>query len=189
MKKLTILFISLITIFLLFGCNATNNEESKSKEEILSEMMDNPMEDFETIDLNGNRIRLSDYKGKIIILNFWATWCPPCKEEMPMMQEIYDKYKDEDVVLLTVNSTSVELRGENNSDKAETQVRKFINEIGYTFPVLLDKEDKAWEIYQQRGIPANYIIDKNGIIRYGFAGAFQSKEQMETLLNNIRLLE
>lgn len=105
------------------------------------------------------------------------------------MQELYDKYKDQDVVILAVNPTSVELRGGTDSNKAENQVKKFIKERGYTSPVLLDKDDKAWSIYQQRGIPANYVIDKKGIIRYGFSGAFQSKEQMEMLIENIRAIE
>jgi cytochrome c-type biogenesis protein len=172
-----------------------NQEESNkpsnkpSKEEVLKDMMEVPMEDFEAIDLDGNKVKLSDYKGKIIFLNFWATWCPPCREEMPFMQEIYDEYKGQDVVVLAVNSTSVELRGGTDSDKAESQTREFIKDKGYTFPVLLDKDDKAWSIYMQRGIPTNYIIDKQGIIRYGFSGAFHNKEQMIQLIENIRILD
>jgi len=165
------------------------NDNKPSKEDVLKDMMDIPMEDFEAVGLDGNIIKLSDYKGKIIFLNFWATWCPPCIEEMPFLQEIYDEYKDQDVIILAVNSTSVELRGGTDSQKAESQTRKFIKEKGYTFPVLLDKEDEAWSIYMQRGIPTNYIIDKKGIIRYGFSGAFQNKEQMEQLIKNIRVLD
>lgn len=169
--------------------NSLSGTNKPSKEDLLKDMMDIPMEDFESVDLDGNTIKLSDYKGKIILLNFWATWCPPCREEMPMMQEVYEKYKDQDVVILTVNPTSVELRGGTDSKKAENQVRKFIKDSGFTFPVLLDKEDKAWDIYQQRGIPVNYVIDKQGIVRYGFSGAFQSKEQIEMLIENIRAIE
>lgn len=165
------------------------DDKKPNKEDLLKEMMDIPMEDFQAVDFEGNKVKLSDYKGKIIFLNFWATWCPPCREEMPDMQEIYDKYKDQDVVILAVNSTSVELRGGTDSDKAEKQVRKFIKDNGFTFPVLFDKEDEAWSIYQQRGIPTNYIIDKQGIIRYAFAGAFQGKEHMEQLIENIRAIE
>ena len=171
------------------GENTLSDAQKLKKEEILKEMMDVPITDFEAVDLGGNIAKLSDYKGKIIFLNFWATWCPPCREEMPFMQELHDKYKDQDVVILAVNPTSVELRGGTDSNKAENQVRKFIKNSGYTFLVLLDKEDKAWSTYQQRGIPANYVIDKQGIVRYGFSGAFQSKEQMETLIENIRSIE
>ena len=163
--------------------------DNSRKEEILKDMFDIPMEDFSAEDLKGNKVRLSDYKGKIIWLNFWATWCPPCKEEMPFMEELYKKYKDKDLVILAVAPTSVELKGGTNSNKAKKQVESFIKENGYTFPVLLDKEDKAWEIYQQRGIPANYIIDKQGIVRYVIPGAFASKEQVEYLIENVRAIE
>jgi cytochrome c-type biogenesis protein len=201
------LFAIIASAAFLFGCSentqkqaesnqtqeevATTQENSNkpSKEDVLKDMMDVPMEDFEAVDLDANYVKLSDYKGKIIFLNFWATWCPPCREEMPFMQEIYDEYKDQDVVILAVNSTSVELRGGTDSQKAESQTREFIKKQGYTFPVLLDKQDEAWSIYMQRGIPTNYIIDKKGIIRYGFSGAFQNKEQMAQLIENIRVLD
>jgi len=165
------------------------DDEDTRKKEILAEMLAIPMEDFEAVDLDGNKVKLSDYKGKIIFLNFWATWCPPCREEMQLMEEVYSEYKDKDVVILAVSPTIVELRGGNDSDKAERIVKAFVKSNGYTFPFLLDKDNKAWSIYQQRGIPVNYIIDKQGLIRYGFSGAFTSKEQMYLLIDNIRAIE
>lgn len=165
------------------------DNQAALKEALLEGMMDIPIEDFELEDLNGNKIKLSDYKGKIVLLNFWGTWCPPCREEMPYFQEIYEEYKDDDVVVLTVNSTSVELRGGTDSEQAEKNARKFMEDNGYTFPVLLDKDDEVWAIYQQRGIPANYVIDKEGIVRYAFAGAYPSKEQIIQYIENIRAIE
>lgn len=212
-KKVVILialFVFVVSMVLISGCTGNNkdnnynykekteenlqsqtvtNKEKPSKEELLKDMLDIPMEDFSAVDLKGKNVKLSDYKGKIIWLNFWATWCPPCKEEMPYMEELYNKYKDKDLVILAVAPTSVELKGGTDSNKAKKQVESFIKENGYTFPVLLDKEDKAWEIYQQRGIPANYIIDKKGIVRYVIPGAFASKEQAENLIENIRAIE
>lgn len=165
------------------------DNQTALKETLLEGMMDIPIEDFELEDLNGSKIRLSDYKGKIVLLNFWATWCPPCRQEMPYFQEIYEEYKDDDVVVLTVNSTSVELRGGTDSEQAEKNAREFVKDNGYTFPVLLDKNDEVWAIYQQRGIPANYVIDKEGIVRYAFAGAYPSKEQIIQYIDNIRAIE
>ncbi|AEE96699.1 peroxiredoxin family protein [Mahella australiensis] len=165
------------------------DNQTALKEALLEGMMDIPIEDFELEDLNGDKIKLSDYKGKIVLLNFWATWCPPCREEMPYFQEIYEEYKDYDVVVLTVNSTSVELRGGTDSEQAEKNARKFMEDNGYTFPVLLDKDDEVWAIYQQRGIPANYIIDKDGIVRYAFGGAYPNKEQIIQYIENIRAIE
>jgi thiol-disulfide isomerase/thioredoxin len=134
--------------------------------------------DFELEDLNGNKVRLSDFKGKIVFLNFWATWCPPCRHEMPFMQELYEKYKD-DLVILAVNPSGTENRGMGDSQKAEETVRQFIEEEGYTFPVLLDRDDSVWGMYRQRGIPANYMIDREGIIKYLKPGAFMSLEELE----------
>ncbi len=151
--------------------------------------IDKPMKDFEAEDLNGNKVKLSDYKGKIIFLNFWATWCPPCRAEMPHMEEFYSKYKDEDVVILAVNSTSVELKGGTDDKAAEKKVRSFIEEYGYTFPILLDRNDEAWKIYYQAGVPANYIIDKEGIVRYLKVGAFSGLEEMELTVEAIRTME
>ncbi len=150
---------------------------------------DVPMEDFEAIDLTGQKVKLSDYKGKIVFLNFWGTWCPPCRGEMPHMEEFYKEYKEKEVVLLAVSPTSVELRGGNDAEEAEKRVRDFIESNGYTFPVLLDKDDEAWAIYQQSGVPANYIIDREGIIRYLKIGAFSGKEEMELFVKAIEAMQ
>lgn len=142
-------------------------------------VVDMPIVDFELEDLEGNSVRLSDFKGKVVFLNFWATWCPPCREEMPHMQAFYEKYKDEDVVILAVNPNRTENRGVDNSKKAEEKARKFVEEEAYTFPILLDRDDSVWAVYQQRGIPANYMIDKDGIVKYLKPGAFLDMEEME----------
>jgi len=179
------------------GASEPEEKEEKdskySKEELLKEMYDVPIVDFELEDLKGNMVKLSDYKGKIVFLNFWATWCPPCKEEMPYMQELYEEYKDQDVAILAVNPASVELRkdslGEGDAEEAEKRVREFIEKEGFTFPILLDRKDEVWAVYMQWGIPANYIIDKEGIIRYLIPGAFISKDQMLEIIEKIRAIE
>ncbi|HHY81770.1 MAG TPA: TlpA family protein disulfide reductase [Clostridiales bacterium] len=168
----------------------TSGTEAKNPDEILKgyyyAKIDEPIVDFELEDLQGNKVRLSDFKGKIVFLNFWATWCPPCREEMPFMQELYEKYKDKDIVVLAVNPNQVENRGVDDSEKAEQKVREFIKENGYTFPILLDRDDSAWAVYQQRGIPANYVIDKEGVIKYLKPGAFTGLEEMEAFAEAIR---
>lgn len=151
--------------------------------------IDMPSQDFALEDLEGNTVRLSDLQGKIVFLNFWATWCPPCRDEMPHMQTFYDQYKEEDVMVLAVNPTQVENRGSKDSKRAEEKVRQFIAQEGFTFPVLLDREDEAWAVYQQMGIPANYVIDKKGVIRYLKPGAFVSVAEMEAFADAIRVLD
>jgi cytochrome c-type biogenesis protein len=148
-----------------------------------------PLQDFEVVDLNGNKVKLSDYQGSIVFLNFWGTWCPPCRGEMPHMEQFYKEYRDKGVALLAVSPTSVELRGGKDAEEAERRVRDFIESNGYTFPVLLDKDDKAWAIYQQGGVPVNYIIDREGIIRYLKIGAFSGKEEMELFVKAIEAMQ
>jgi cytochrome c-type biogenesis protein len=166
-----------------------NGQSKYSKEELLKEMNDVPIRDFELEALDGSTIKLSDQKGKIVLLNLWATWCPPCRAEMPYLQEVYDEYKDGDVIILAVNSTDTELRGGSDSQKAEKQVREFMEDNGYTFPVLLDRDNEVWNTYQYRGaVPVTYIIDKEGIIRYLIPGAFMDKAQILDFIERVRIV-
>lgn len=171
-------------------------DEKQSSEEKLTDLkvglvegqdyksLDVDIEDFELLDLEGNRVRLSDYSDKIVFLNFWATWCPPCKAEMPYMQEIHEEYKD--VAILAVNSTSTELRGGTDSKKAKKKVAEFIKQEGYTFPVLLDADDDVIEnysgIFPIAGIPTTFIIDKKGTIRYVKPGTFIDRAYIEQFI-------
>ncbi len=112
--------------------------------------------------LEGGKTKLTDYRGKNIIVNFWATWCPPCRAEMPDMQSFYDKHHDEDFVILAVNLTSTESNRSN--------IQPFLEELGVTFPVLLDEENEVAEEYKVVGYPTSYFIDKAGTIRYKVVG-------------------
>ncbi|MGE7693650.1 peroxiredoxin family protein [Lysinibacillus sp. NPDC094177] len=110
--------------------------------------------DFELKTLKGETVRLSDYVGKKVILNFWATWCPPCKEEVPHMQKIYEEYKNQGIEILAVNVT--------NKDKGEEAVAQFVKEHGLTFEVLLDEEGFVASKYQVFTLPTTYMIDTKG---------------------------
>ncbi|MFZ3577725.1 redoxin domain-containing protein [Virgibacillus sp. DJP39] len=113
--------------------------------------------DFELETLAGDKVKLSDLRGKKVFLNFWATWCPPCKEEMPEMQNFYETHSDE-VEILAVNVT-----GEETSVNV---VRDFIDKYNYTYPILLDKKSNVFETYVKINvIPTTYFIGKNGIIQ------------------------
>ncbi len=199
-RRIALLLVAVLLVIAATGCALQGTRQElpdniEDPEEILAPykngyaVIDQASEDFELLDLEGNLVKLSDLKGKIVFLNFWATWCPPCRDEMPHMQTFYERYKDQDVEILAVAPTSVENRGTGNSDKAERQVRAFIEEYGFTFPVLLDKEDEAWAVYQQRGIPANYVIDAKGIVRYLKPGSFLSVEEMEAFLEAVLATE
>ncbi|WKZ31704.1 MAG: TlpA disulfide reductase family protein [Thermodesulfobacteriota bacterium] len=112
------------------------------------------MIDFELPDLSGKTHKLSDFKGKAIFLNFWATWCKPCEEEMPSMQVLSDNLASFPFVIVAVSI---------DNDSPEN-VRKFVEKYDLTFPVLHDRKGKIKEIYKTTGVPETFIIDQNGVI-------------------------
>lgn len=132
--------------------------------------------DFELTTLEGKKVKLSDYKGKKVILNFWATWCPPCRAEMPDMEEFYSTYKDKDIVILGVNLTK--------SEQEESVVREFIKSYGITYPIPLDVESSVAETYQVSAIPTSYFIDTKGVIREKIVGPMDF-DMMKSILDSI----
>ena len=145
--------IILIAISLLFSLPAFSQERglfSKIGIQSVRENMQTP--DFSLEGLNVKRVQLSALKGNVIFLNFWATWCDPCKDEMPSMEPLYQRYKEKDFILLAI---SVE---ERNPEPA----RRFIQNHRYRFPVLLDPPGKTLNLFGIHSIPATVIIDKKG---------------------------
>ena len=111
--------------------------------------------DFTLPLMNGGEVNLSDYRGKVVLLNIWATWCNPCREEMPSMQQFYQNMKGKPFEIL---AASIDTRG-------STDVDPFVKQLGLTFPILLDSDKKVNNLYQATGVPETFIIDKNGIVR------------------------
>ena len=109
--------------------------------------------DFELEDVNGNNKKLSSYRGKLVFLNFWATWCGPCRYEMPSMQRIYHELKSEGFEIVAIN-----LR------EGKKMVKEFLDQYKLIFPVLLDKDGRVGAIYGARSIPTTYLIDRDGSI-------------------------
>ncbi|RED58154.1 TlpA disulfide reductase family protein [Cohnella lupini] len=119
--------------------------------------------DFRLSDLDGNPVNLSDYRGQTVLMNFWATWCQVCKAEMPHVEKLYRKYKDQDVVVLSVNVTSQE----RNAGK----VGDYVDKHGLSFPVVLDEAGAVADQYKVTAYPTTYIIDADGVIRERYLGA------------------
>ncbi|MGG3891847.1 thiol-disulfide oxidoreductase ResA [Metabacillus fastidiosus] len=107
--------------------------------------------DFILTDLEGNKHKLSDYKGKGVFLNFWGTWCAPCEYEMPYMENQYNYYKDKGVVVLAVNIA-----------ESDIAVQNFVNKHELTFPILLDKDGQVKDAYGVKPLPTTFLIDKEG---------------------------
>jgi thiol-disulfide isomerase/thioredoxin len=110
-----------------------------------------PSEDFILPMLQGGGAALSDYRGQVVFLNFWATWCPPCREEMPSMQLLYDELSDEGLEILAIDV-----------QEPQATVKAFVDEFGFSFPVLLDENGRVAMRYSVRAFPTTYIIDREG---------------------------
>lgn len=133
--------------------------------------------DFTVYDSNGNAVKLSDYFGKPIVLNFWASWCPPCKMEMPDFNEMY-KEKGTEYQFIMVNLT------DNSRETVET-AKAFIESTGYEFPVFFDKDVDAAYKYNTYSIPVTYFIDKDG----NMAAYAQGAIDKETLLKGMDMIK
>jgi peroxiredoxin len=116
--------------------------------------------DFTLKDMQGNSVTLSQFRGKVVFLNFWASWCPPCREEMPSMERLHEVYAGRDFVMLAIN---VE---QNIND-----VRAFLQKSPHTFPILLDADTRAQGLYGVYRFPETFLIDKNGRIAEHYLGA------------------
>ena len=126
--------------------------------------------DFTLVDLEGNQVSLSDFRGETVFINFWATWCPPCRAEMPEMEAIYQEYKDQDVAVI-----GVDIR------ETKEEVLQYIQEGGYSWTFVLDTTGEVTTNYQITGIPSSFFIDREGIIRAMNIGAI-TKRAMEANL-------
>jgi thiol-disulfide isomerase/thioredoxin len=115
--------------------------------------------DFELQELSGASRRLSDFNGRVVFLNFWATWCGPCRMEMPSMQRLYERLKRKGLEIVAVNLQ--EDRG---------SVQRFVDELGLSFPVLLDTTGRVGATYGARSIPTTYIVDREGFVIAGTIG-------------------
>ena len=151
----------------------TANEIEAAETEVSSESK--YAQDFTLTTLQGEQVSLSDYKGKIVILNFWTSWCGPCKEEMPHMQSFYEKHTD--VAMLAVNLTTMDL--------GIDAVKQFVNEFGLSFPILLDEADVVGTQYNILTIPTSYIIDTEGRIFKEVIGPMD-EVMMEELVTELK---
>ncbi|WP_425412174.1 peroxiredoxin family protein [Neobacillus massiliamazoniensis] len=162
MKKViaAIVLISLLTVAIVQAMEKKNepqNNEQTTTPTANGLKIGAKAPDFELKTLTGETVKLSSLKGKKVMLNFWATWCPPCKAEMPEMEKFYQS-AGKDIVILAVNIDP------------QNDVKGFADKNGITFPILLDEKDHVNQVYQILSIPTTYFIDSNGTIQNKFTG-------------------
>lgn len=149
--------------------------ESEEEEEAAEEVKTIPAIDFTLKDQYGNTHTLSDYKGKTVFLNFWATWCSPCRAEMPDIQKLYEEFQQEDVVILGVAAPNL------GREKSEEGIKGFLEENGYTYPVVMDTEAEAFQAYGINSFPTTFMIDKDGNV-FGYIPGQLSEETMRDII-------
>lgn len=137
-----------------------------------------PVEDFHLVDLDGKPHSLSQYQGKVVLLNFWATWCKPCTTEMPAMQACYDKLREKGFVVLAVNEL-----------ENDAKVREHIQQYGHTFPVLMDRDNKVANQFGVFGLPVSVFIDQQGRVQEYIKGGLLTEQKIEEVVARIQKQE
>lgn len=170
MKKIFLFLIfSLLLVISIFSVNTYNEKHSQSSS--IKENSINKGSQIKLKDLNGKTVSLDDFKGKKVFLNFWATWCPPCKSEMPDIQKLYEENKNANFIIITVNT----------GDEKE-KVIDFMKSNNYTFNVLLDINNELASKYNIFSIPTSFFIDKDGTIIHKINGPL-TKDEMKKYLD------
>lgn len=176
MKNLKIVLFALLLVA-FFGLTAVY--ESVNAEDIMPWKLDRVIgsqaTDFTIKDLKGNDVTLSSYKGKPVLLNIWATWCPYCRKERAELNELYKVYNSKGLVIISVAN-----------DRSIEKVKQFIKNNPASYIVLSDKDGIVTDAYSVYGLPTNFLIDRNGIIKNKFSG-FRSWTDSESvkILDNL----
>ncbi|MEB6551138.1 thiol-disulfide oxidoreductase ResA [Heyndrickxia sporothermodurans] len=153
----------LIILFLMVGYALYQNLNKDDKTVFAKE--GKPAINFQLKNLNKEKVTLSDYKGKVVLLNFWGTWCEPCKKEMPAIESIYNKYKKDGFEVLAINL-----------NESAFAISSFLKQNKVNIPVLLDKNDEVNKAYNVYRLPASFFIDRKGKIVRVHEGEMNEKQ-------------
>jgi cytochrome c biogenesis protein CcmG, thiol:disulfide interchange protein DsbE len=141
----------------------------------------NPKEGFTAPDftldlLNGGKLTLSELREHPVVLNLWASWCLPCRSEMPALERVYQRYKDVGLIVVGLNLTSQD---------SESDIKAFVQELGLTFPIVLDRDGSVQSRYQLLGLPSTFFIDQKGIIRSVVVGGPMSEATIQSHIEDL----
>ncbi len=145
-------------LVILFGFDYARGSSSENENAPEAVEVGKPAPDFELQNIQGETVRLSDYRGKPVLVNFWATWCAPCKLEMPNFQKYYAKYPGQFEIL------AIEY------GEPQDTVERFVEDMGLTFQILSDPDAKVHALYRFLGYPTSYVIDSGGVLRFQHVG-------------------
>ena len=192
MKKLSILSTTLLSgALILSACSSSTEkkEETNKQTSTTSSNETKPAQafDFTAIDKDGKTVKLSDFKGKKVYINMWASWCGPCMREIPELEKVYQKYKNnKDFVFLSITSPNdAEFKNQSPQDKSKDVILKKAKELGTTYPVLFDVNDRFIINYAIRSFPTHILINSDGTFETRIAGSVNE----ETLTKELEKLK
>lgn len=167
----------LLSIASIGGCTETDQTSNRGLGEAAKVGYRAP--NFRLNDLDGNERSLAEFKGKVVFINFWATWCVPCKAEMPSMEALYRDYKEEGLEVLAIS----------NDLQGEPVVRPFVEEMELTYTILLDSDFRVDDKYLVHSVPTSFIIGRDGIVTHELIGArnWNAPEAREMIENLLRM--
>jgi peroxiredoxin len=170
-RAITVTVLILASLGIIYALiNFTSKKDSETAVQV-----GQPAPNFTLTTLDGSKLSLTDLKGKVVLLNFWVSWCEPCKEEMPAIQQTYEAWKDKGLVVVGVNIA-----------ESKVTAKGFAERLGVSFPVVLDSNREVTvHSYNVGPIPSSFFIDKNGIVRSVNTGGMSAnymKNKIETLL-------
>ncbi|WP_314397484.1 TlpA disulfide reductase family protein [uncultured Gemella sp.] len=192
MKKLTILSATLLSSALILNACASTFEkkEETSKQTSTSSSSETKATqafNFTAMDKDGKTVKLSDFKGKKVYINMWASWCGPCMREIPELEKVYQKYKNnKDIVFLSMTSPNdAEFKNQSPQDKSKDVILKKAKELGATYPVLFDVNDRFIINYAIRSFPTHILINSDGTFETRIAGAV-TKESLTKEIEKLK---